>query len=1210
MTNKTSTLHVETPDSKSSFPTYARAIGALLFAIGLLMSANQSYAHHVNRAATGLPTQTWPTGTVVSEISDGGRITTFHRGQLYLGGLTRSSVYNIAGIAPGGPAPVRLNEWALGAVGGNGHRWWKMGDLFHREYVQPEPAISSTGHHFADLSLLPDMRPWTRSAPLPITDNGLADLNYFPHIYYPWDNHDILDQRTNQRVGRFDFNNQRGHSGDITLRIGNLMFYITETPNSGLSVFDVGDPAQVRLLDVLQGPYRQYTTFYAVWRNYLVLLAGDNENSGGNNLIMIDFSDPTNLRSVAGLSTSSVTSGRYVFFQDQYGFVAAFGRAVKIDMEHVLRGEPAVVREFRHRRTEDFQVVPLGHLLMISGSQTSDDHTVFLTHQDGLDTTRPSVGYHLPVNGATRQPRTGVIALVINETLDDTTINGQTIQVRSLPGGSPIQVDVVSSQHNVINVVPKQALAANTTYEVRVVANGIHDVAGNGIEEKVFLFSTGDTLQQQRPVEITNVSSSAGPTPPAGVPMTFTVSAQAAGTLEYQWLFGDGTQTAWTSEASVSHVYPEPGHYAILVRARDNAGNMVSQVFELVVADAGADVSVAAMDRLARLRSSPIVVDGTNRRVWVVNPDSNRVALLNPDTMTRTRTISVGRRPMSVALDASARAWVVCRDNDQIRVVTAGGGTTRTLTLPRGSQPVSVVMSPDGSTAYVAEYATGLIRRFNTSTFAVTGTVAVGPTPQAMTVSSNGQRLWVARFVSGAAGGSVTPINLQTFSVDGAISLPIDTTSIENGFSARGIPNYVAGIALPPSEQRAWYVAKKDNVLRGRSRDGNALTHDTTVRTLVGRLNLVTGQETVAARIDVDDSSQPSAVALSPWGAHALVTFQGNNRLLALDARTGEEIARVNVGLAPQGVAVDPVTRRVFVQNFMSRNVTVLNGQDLMTTGARQMPVLQTVATIGSTQELLSAQVLRGKQIFYNASDPRMSLQGYTSCAVCHLDGSQDGRVWDFTDRGEGLRNTISMRGRAGTGHGRVHWSANFDEIQDFEHDIRSAFGGTGLMPDDLFNTGTRNRPLGDPKAGLSGDLDALAAYVTSLRDIGRSPHRTADGRLTAEAERGRAIFQRQSCATCHAGLTFTDSTGGLLHNIGTLKPTSGQRLGQTLTGIDTPTLLGLWDSAPYFHDGSAATLRDVLNHASASLHGRMDELTEQERNDLIAYLLQIDGSL
>ncbi len=58
----------------------------------------------------------------------------------------------------------------------------------------------------------------------------------------------------------------------------------------------------------------------------------------------------------------------------------------------------------------------------------------------------------------------------------------------------------------------------------------------------------------------------------------------------------------------------------------------------------------------------------------------------------------------------------------------------------------------------------------------------------------------------------------------------------------------------------------------------------------------------------------------------------------------------------------------------------------------------------------------------------------------------------------------------------------------------------------------------------------------------------------------------------------------GVCTDVGTLRTTSGQRLGAALTGIDTPTLLGVWDTAPYFHDGSAATLDDVFRIAGGAV--------------------------
>ena len=246
-----------------------------------------------------------------------------------------------------------------------------------------------------------------------------------------------------------------------------------------------------------------------------------------------------------------------------------------------------------------------------------------------------------------------------------------------------------------------------------------------------------------------------------------------------------------------------------------------------------------------------------------------------------------------------------------------------------------------------------------------------------------------------------------------------------------------------------------------------------------------------------------------------------------------------------------------------------------------------TTAEISSvTLETMPSDVLIGKRIFYNASDTRMSAEGYLSCSTCHIDGGGDGQVWDFTGRGEGLRNTITLRGRQGVGHGNVHHSGNFDEIHDFENDIRFSFGGSGFLSDEDF-IATQD-PLGSSKEGLNSDLDALSEYLTSLNNshIPSSPHRTMSGNLTASAMIGEVIFSQLGCATCHTGSPFTNSTNPIasLENVGTLRSTSGQRLGQSLTGIDTPTLMGLWNTAPYLHDGSAPTLSDVFRVAGGSV--------------------------
>jgi hypothetical protein len=164
-----------------------------------------------------------------------------------------------------------------------------------------------------------------------------------------------------------------------------------------------------------------------------------------------------------------------------------------------------------------------------------------------------------------------------------------------------------------------------------------------------------------------------------------------------------------------------------------------------------------------------------------------------------------------------------------------------------------------------------------------------------------------------------------------------------------------------------------------------------------------------------------------------------------------------------------------------------------------------------------------------------------------------------------------------------------------------------GFLPDDVF--ATRGEPLGDPKAGLSPDLDALGAYVTSLDRVSPSPYKNPDGTLTPDGERGKAHYDKLGCNICHGGPDFTDSARGSLHDVGTITEASGQRAGAPLFGIDTPTLLGVWETPPYLHDGSAPTLRDVLTTKNpGELHGFVSVLSSQEIDELVSYVLQIDG--
>jgi YVTN family beta-propeller protein len=687
------------------------------------------------------------------------------------------------------------------------------------------------------------------------------------------------------------------------------------------------------------------------------------------------------------------------------------------------------------------------------------------------------------------------------------------------------------------------------------------------------------------------LSSISTPALVSGGTATYTATANP-GEFEFEWSFGDGTPTTPFSRSPIiTHIFAAPGVYTVTVTARNSDGAATSRTFLQAV-------TTAALPGRARASSNLALETRSGKtRLWVVNQDNASVSVFDTVTGTKVKEIPVGALPRTVAIADDGRVWVVNKGAGTLSIVNASTlAVASTVTLPRGSQPYGIVFGTSND-AYVTLEATGeVLKLSNTGT--PVATLAVGTNPRHLAMTAAGNRLLVSRFITRPqVGESTTSIPvLADGAPQGGEVLVIDPVSMtlqrvitlkhsevpDTAISARGVPNYLGAPAISPDGTSAWVPSKQDNIGRGTLRTGVNLDFQNTVRAISSRIDMATLSEDPPARVDHDDSSVASAAVYHPNGAYLFVALETSRQIAVLDAVGEDELFRVDTGRAPQGLQVSEDGRALYVHNFMDRTVGVYDLGRLADYGEDTLQLLRTLNSVGT--EALSAQVLRGKQLFYDARDTRLARDSYMSCASCHNDGTHDGRTWDFTGLGEGLRNTVSLRGRAGA-QGNLHWSGNFDEPQDFEGQVRSLAGGTGLLSDAQFNTGTRSQPLGDKKAGLSPDLDALAAYISSLNTFAVSPFRPGSG-LTSEAALGRAVFLAK-CVGCHSGNDFTDSSAstGSLHNVGTLKTTSGKRLGDTLPGIDTPTLRDVWQTAPYLHDGSAATLELAIQaHTSIPL--------------------------
>lgn len=925
---------------------------------------------------------------------------------------------------------------------------------------------------------------------------------------------------------------------------------------------------------------------------------------------------------VASLSVPDFTNASYPVYQDHFGFI----HNRKIDMTRFIAGDPnpivLTLNEGAPNMVDTSQMsLPMGNLWVTGG--TSVDHgnpayrsqgMAIWVHQQEPDTVAPRVTYHIPQANRANYPRHAPLSFLLHEhSFNGGPRNGIDFTVRPvLPDdslGAPLEGILVHDFAGVLTFTPDNPLDAGTTYQVDFLSDpadqiGFRDVAGNYVEAYSYRFATGGGVNAPPLPSVTTVSAD-HPIPAPAQTVTVTATASGDGPFEFRFRAGD-TWSAWGSASSASFTFNEVGRPRVLVQVRDTHGAVATGSISLLVIE-----PLPPGPRPTHSSTMALGDDPDGRRLWTVNPDSGTITVLDPDTgaFLADHSLSPSANPRGIARDGLGRYWVTAHGTDAIWIFRPDGSVLQALGLPYGSAPYGIAASPDGLSIYVTLDGSGRLLRYTAATPLQPPTIReTFPTPRAIAVSADGARVFVTRFISPELIGEIAEFDGTSPALDPVRILNLGMSiNVDGGDRSAGMPNYLAGIAISPDGSRAAVVSKQDNIQRGVAFGVGDLTHETTVRAIVSFLDLDTNGEIPHLRRDFDNSDSPSAATFSPRGDLLFVTLQGNNRVAAIDmlalapltgfvvrnttlSAPAIPVIDLETGLAPQGVLLDAVSGRLFTQDFMGRSVTVRDATALLTQNRTNLPLVATTPTV--THELLTPQVLQGKRIFYNAADLRMSADSYMSCASCHFNGGHDGRSWDFTGRGEGFRRTADLRGRAGTGHGNLHWSGNFDEVQDFEHVIREAFGGLGFLPLTPQEFAEQHPSPATGKAGLSADLDALAAYVASLdhSHTPRSPHRNPDGTRTADAILGHGVFHSLDCASCHSGAERTDSRRGpisapFLHNVGTLSAISGSRLGGPLSGVDTPTLHGLHASRSFLHHGLEPSLEGVFSHLGGDLY-------------------------
>jgi YVTN family beta-propeller protein len=547
------------------------------------------------------------------------------------------------------------------------------------------------------------------------------------------------------------------------------------------------------------------------------------------------------------------------------------------------------------------------------------------------------------------------------------------------------------------------------------------------------------------------------------------------------------------------------------------------------------------------------------------NRDSGTVTIVDLATHAKLAEIPVGEHPEGLSFigDTHRLAVAVYRD-DVVAIVDADAGKV-TARIEVFDEPYGVVSDRAGRRVFVTLDYPGQVVEIDPDAGTIVRSLEAGSFARGIAIAPAEDKLFVTQYYT----GTIVAIDLAGGSV----------TSEWRGVSN---DNLARQIAVHPSRPKAYIPHIRSRV--------TAVHGEGSIFPYVSVLD-APPMEANRRRIPMDAflgnrvTANPWEGAISPDGRQFYVVFAGTDDMFACDVIDDDyrELAPrrlVEVGRNPRAVRVAPDGRTVFVYNALDFNVVAYDTQSLRET-----------ARVAVTENPLGAEKLLGKVLFYSAKQPMVGRR-WISCASCHPDGDPDGRTWHNP---EGLRNTQWLAGMAWTHP--IHWSADRDEVQDFEHTIRGPLmQGRGLI------RGRVQPELGPPNKGLSAELDALALYSNSHR-FPLSPH--AKGGLSESALRGKELFfsTETKCASCHSGPFYTDSNGPTapMHDVGTGEDDPSEKLGPK---YDTPTLLGLYRTAPYLHHGKAQTLLDVLTTCNQDdRHGKTSHLSPSQLADLVEFL-------
>jgi len=577
---------------------------------------------------------------------------------------------------------------------------------------------------------------------------------------------------------------------------------------------------------------------------------------------------------------------------------------------------------------------------------------------------------------------------------------------------------------------------------------------------------------------------------------------------------------------------------------------------------------------------SPIAlaVSSDGHVVYGAEAGARKLVVVDLATRAVVKEIALSNTPSGMAVSpADGLIYVTGGETPGVVMIVDPKSGVETGTLSAGHTPMAPQLSPDGRLLHVCNRFNNDVSVIDIASKAEIARIPVVREPVAAVLTADGKTLWVANHLpSGPSNGDYAAVAISV--IDTASKQVAKNIPLPNGSSS------LRGMCLSPDGRFAYatHVLARYQMPTTQLERGWMNTNALTV------LNVSEQKAVNTVLLDDVDSgaANPWGVACTADGRFICVAHAGTHEISVIDAaKLHERLDSVASGTAVTEVSRKPedvpndlsflvgIRQRVRLPGNGPRGITVSGHlaiaaqyftDDLAVVDVEPdaRPRTQAIA-LGTEREL--SVVRKGEQFF---NDAALCFQHWQSCASCHPDARTDALNWDLLNDGMGNpKNSKSML----YAH-RTPPAMSLGQRDNAETAVRAGIKHIqfAVRPEE--------------------DAVAIDEYLNL-----KSMKPAASPYAGEAAQRGKAVFEQAGCAQCHP-----EPLGSDLHSYDV-----GTATDMDQKPFDTPALTEVWRTAPYLHDGRAATIADVLTTFNKDdRHGKTSNLSAEQLKDLAAFVL------